>query len=65
MSSKAHGYILKAYQEFMRYEGFPEGPHHNLVPEEKVEKIIDLNRKMMVKDTWSEQGHPNQNPAEA
>ena len=65
MPSKACGYVLKAYQDFMRYEGVPEGLHRDLAPEEKVEKIIDLNRQMMVRDTWSEQGHPNQNPAEA
>ena len=65
MPSKAHGYVLKAYQDFMRYEGVPEGLHRDLAPEEKVEKIIDLNRKMMVKDTWSEQGHSNQNTVKA
>ena len=65
MPSKASGYILKSYQDFMRYEGVPEGLHRDLAPEEKVDKIIDLNRQMMVKDTWSEQGHPNENPAEA
>ena len=65
MPSKAHGYVLKAYQDFMRYEGVPEGLHRDLAPEEKVGKIIDINRGMMVKDTWSGQGHPNQNPAEA
>ena len=51
MPSKAHGYVLKAYQDFMRYEGVPEGLHRDLAPEEKVGKIIDLNRDMMVKDT--------------
>ena len=30
---------------------------------EKEQEIININRKMMVKDTWSEPGHPNQNPA--
>ena len=65
MPSKAAGYVLKAYQDFMRYEGVPEGLHRDLAPEEKVEKIINLNREMMVKDTWAEPGHPNQNPAEA
>ena len=49
----------------MRYEGVPEGLHRDLAPEEKVEKIIDLNREMMVKDTFAEAGHPNQNPVEA
>ena len=29
------------------------------------EKIIDLNRDMMVRDSYSEAHHPNQNPAEA
>ena len=65
MPSKASGYILKSYQDFMRYEGVPEGLHRDLAPEEKVDKIIELNRQMMVKDSWSEQGHPNENPAES
>ena len=65
MPSKAQGYILKSYQDFMRYEGVPEGLHRDLAPEEKVEKIINLNRDMMVRDTFAEAGHTNQNPAEA
>ena len=35
-----------------------------LAPEEKVDKIIDLNRDMRVRDTFAEPGHPSQNPAE-
>ena len=42
MPSKAHGYILKTYQDFMRYEEVTERLHHDLSPEEKVEKIIDV-----------------------
>ena len=41
MPSKAHGYVLKAYQDFMRYEGVPKGLHQDQAPEEKVQKIID------------------------
>ena len=48
----------------MRYEGVPEGLHRDLASEEKVDKSIDMNREMMVKDTWAEAGHPNQNPVE-
>ena len=65
MPSKASGYMLKSYEDFMRYEGVPEGLHRDLAPKEKIDKIIDLNRQMMVKDSWSEPGHPNENPAEA
>ena len=65
MPSKAHGHILQSYQDFMRYEGVPEGLHRDMAPEEKVDKIIDLNRDMRVKDTFAEPGHPNQNPAES
>ena len=64
MPSKAHGHILQSYQDFMRYEGVPEGLHRDMAPEEKVDKIIDLNRDMRVQDTFAEPGHPNQNPAE-
>ena len=65
MPSKAHGYILQSYQDFMRYEGVPEGLHRDMAPEEKVDKIIALNRDMKVRDTFAEPGHPNQNPAES
>ena len=51
MPSKASGYIIKAYQDFMRYEGVPEGLHRDKAPEEMVNKIININREMMVKDT--------------
>jgi hypothetical protein len=65
MKSKVHGNILRAYKDFMHYEGAPQSLHHDLSPEQKVDSIIDLNREMMVKDTWSEAGRPNENPAEA
>ncbi len=39
--------------------------HRDLAPEQKVEEITKLNRDMMVKDTFSEAGSPNQNPSEA
>ena len=64
MPSKASNHIYKAYQDFMRYEGVPECLHRDLAPEQKVDKIINLNRDMMVKDSYSEAGNPNQNPAE-
>ena len=57
-------YILKAYQDFMRYEGVPQLLHWDLAPEQKTDEILDLNRKMIVKDTWSEAGIPEQNPVE-
>ena len=59
MPSKAQGYIIKSYQDFMRCEGVPEALHRYLTPEVKVEKIINLNRDMMVRDTFAEAGHPN------
>ena len=65
MESKSGENVLKACQDFMRHEGVPQGLHRDLAQEEKTAKIIDLNRRMMVKDTWSESHHPNQNPVEA
>ena len=47
----------------MCYEGVP---HQDKAPEEGAPEIIDLvNHEMMVKDSWAEPGHPNQNPVEA
>src|SRR5210317_1186406 len=65
MKSKEAVHVVAAYQDFMRYEGVPEGLHRDGAPEEKVQKIMDINREMRVKDTWSEAGHPNEIPAEA
>ena len=56
---------MAAYQDFMRYEGVPEGLHRDGAPEKKVQKIMDINREIRVKDTWSKAGHPNKNPVEA
>ena len=65
MFSKSTSNILPTYQDFLRYEGVPEALHRDLDPEEKDHKIIELNHRMMVKDTYGEAGHPNQNPIEA
>lgn len=65
MSSKASTHIVKAYQDLMRYKGVPAGHNHDLAPEGKVSKFIDINKDMIVKDTWSEARHTNKNPAEA
>src|SRR5210317_443937 len=65
MKSKEEVHVVAAYQDFMRYEGVPEGLHRDCSPEEKVQKIMDINKEMRVKDTWSKVEHPNENPAEA
>ena len=65
MYSKEKTHIVNAYKDFMRYEGIPEGLHRDLAPEQKVDDIIDINRTMRVRDTFSEAGNPNQNSAEA
>ena len=64
MSSNKSGYVFKVYQYFMQYEGALGNFHRDLAPEQKIEEIIQINRDMRVKDTWSEVRHPNQNPAE-
>src|SRR5210317_871188 len=65
MKSKEAVHVVAAYQDFMRYESVPEGIQRDGALEVKVQKIMDINREMRVKDTWSEAGHPNENPAEA
>ena len=64
MPSKESVNIIKAYQDFMRYEGVPETLHRDLAPEQKTDDIVNINRNMIVKDTWSEAGYPTQNPVE-
>ena len=63
--SKASTHIIKVYQDFMHYEGISAGLQRDLAPEEKVRKIIHMNKDMIVKYILSEVGHPNKNPAEA
>ena len=48
----------------MRYEGVPETLYRDLAPEQKTDDIININRNMIVKDTWSEAGYPTQKPVE-
>ena len=57
MPSKASSNVVKAYQDFMRDEGVPECLHRDLAPEEKTSKITDINRDMMVRDSWAEAGN--------
>ena len=64
MPWKENIHIVKAYQDFMRYEGVPETLHRDLAPEQKTDAITTINRNMIVKDTWSEEGYPTQNPVE-
>ena len=65
MKSKEGTNIIAAYQDFMRYEGVPSGLHRDGAKEERLEKLIDINREMKVKDSWSEPKRPNENPVEA
>ena len=65
MRSKKSGNIMKAHQDFMRFEGAPDLLNRDLAPEQKDEDIIGLNRELLVKDSHSERGNPNQNPAES
>ena len=65
MTAETGAEVTKTHQDFMRCEGAPAGLHRDLAPEIKVDPITDINRKMMVKDTWSEAGRPNENPVEA
>jgi len=56
MPSKESVHVVKDYQDFMRYEGVPDTLHRDMVPEQKTQEIIDINRCMIVKDTWAEPG---------
>ena len=64
MPSKECVHVVKAYQDFMRYERVPDTLHRDMAPEQKTQEIIDINRRMIVKDTWAEPGYPEQNPVE-
>ena len=39
--------------------------HRDQAPEQMCNKITEWNRQMMIKDSYAEPGHPNQNPVEA
>ena len=38
--------------------------HRDLAPEQKTDKITQLNCDLKVGDSWSEAGQPNKNPVE-
>lgn len=65
MPSKAGEHVLSSYQDFMRYKGVPECLHRDPAPEQKSDNILELNRKMMVKDSYAVAGNANQNPVES
>ncbi len=65
MTSKASINIVQAYKDFMRYEGVPVCLHRDYSPEQKIQALVDLNRDYMVRDSFAEPYHLNQNPAEA
>ena len=65
MPQKGDGHIDKAYADFMRYEGVPSCLHHDLASEQKSDSLKTTNRRMMVRDSFSEHGCPNQNPTES
>ena len=46
----------------MRYKGVPDRLHRDLATKQKTDKILELNRKMMIKDSYSKAENPNQNP---
>ena len=48
MFSKASTHIVHSYQNFLRCDRVPLGLHHDKAPEEAVQEIIDINRKMLV-----------------
>ena len=55
MYSKESTNVVHAYQDFMRNGGVPEGRRRDLPPEQKVDAIININRTIRVKDTFSKQ----------
>ena len=65
MPQKGDGHVDKAYDDFMRYEGVPSCLHCDLEPKQKSDSFQETNRRMMVKDSFSEHGCPNQNPTES
>ena len=39
--------------------------HRDYAPEQKIQELVNLNRDYMVRDSFAEPYHPNQNPAES
>ena len=44
MKSKEAIHIVAAHQDFMRHGGVPEALHMDAAPEQKVKKIMEINR---------------------
>ena len=63
--SKEKVHVTKAYQDFCQQEGCPTCLHRDQAPEQMCDKITEWNCQMMIKDSYAEAHHPNQNPVEA
>ena len=56
--------FFHVYQDFIRYQGAPSTLRRDNALEESSEDVINLNRKLFIKDAFSEPHHQHQNLVE-
>ena len=57
--------FLNAYKDFIKQVGIPAGLHRDNALSEQSEEVIQLNRDLIVHDSFTEPHHPHQNPVES
>ena len=57
--------FLNAYKDFIRDVGIPAGLHRDNALSEQSQEVIQLNRDLIVHDTFTEPYHPHQNHVES
>ena len=57
--------FLNAYKDFIRNIGIPAGLHRDNALCEQQEEVIQLNRDLIVHDSFTEPHHPHQNHVES
>ena len=61
---KSKSQFPKIYKDFIREQGAPSALRRDNAKEERSEEVLDINRKMLVKDQYSEPHNQQQNTVE-
>ena len=61
---KSKGEFPTNYKDFIRYEGAPSILRRDNAPEEQSNQVQEIQRNLYVKDQFSEEYNPQQNPVE-
>jgi hypothetical protein len=57
--------VQPVYKRFIGDEGILSGLHRDLAPEQEESMITKINQEYGIKESFAEEGNPNQNPVES